>query len=417
MLAPAEQDTQANSSAAATDAENTSPHSDPPDGARGQPAAKTHGKPTAANQDATSAASEAAVDAQADAARSGRTGAAELNVTAAAAENSSADSLESQPASAQENGDSPRVAAKSHGGDRGPTDNAVVGEASEQQAVAQSAAAVQSGEHAAASTTENRKSASDGAPKKSDKKSAARTAAAPSDPTSTPNERPAVARSTDAPATAPATANVQQQLPSSGTTTSASADSTIKPKDASAGVKDGLLSPFARFERSNAGGAHGSRRAARGDGSPHVDPARFVSRVARAVHTAQERGGPLQLRLSPPELGAMRLEISVNQGALTATIETDNSTARQLLLDNLPALRDRLAEQNVKIERFDVDVRRDTSGSGQPNPGPQEHGQHERHDSTSDRHGAARRAAASLAVEDTSPLRRAITNTSINVVA
>jgi flagellar hook-length control protein FliK len=26
-------------------------------------------------------------------------------------------------------------------------------------------------------------------------------------------------------------------------------------------------------------------------------------------------------------------------------------------LDNLPALRDRLAEQNIKVERFDVDVR------------------------------------------------------------
>ncbi len=113
----------------------------------------------------------------------------------------------------------------------------------------------------------------------------------------------------------------------------------------------------------------------------------------------------------------MRLEISVNQGALTATIETDSSNARQLLLDNLPALRDRLAEQNVKIERFDVDVRRDTGGSGQPNFGPQEQGQHERHNPLSDRHGAARRAAVPQVVEETSPIHRAITNTSINVVA
>jgi flagellar hook-length control protein FliK len=32
-------------------------------------------------------------------------------------------------------------------------------------------------------------------------------------------------------------------------------------------------------------------------------------------------------------------------------------------LDHLPALRDRLAEQNIRVERFDVDVRRDGSES------------------------------------------------------
>jgi flagellar hook-length control protein FliK len=138
--------------------------------------------------------------------------------------------------------------------------------------------------------------------------------------------------------------------------------------------------------------------------------------VARAIHTAQERGGPLQLRLSPPELGAMRLELSVNQGALTASIETDNSTARQVLLDNLPALRDRLAEQNVKIERFDVDVRRDSSGS-QQNSGPQDRGAEQRHDRTSERHGAARRETVAHAIDEAQPIRRTITNTSINVVA
>jgi hypothetical protein len=40
---------------------------------------------------------------------------------------------------------------------------------------------------------------------------------------------------------------------------------------------------------------------------PRVDAARFVGRVAKAVKTAHERGGTLQLRLSPPELCSVRL--------------------------------------------------------------------------------------------------------------
>lgn len=93
-----------------------------------------------------------------------------------------------------------------------------------------------------------------------------------------------------------------------------------------------------------------------------ADRARFVQRVARALHSIGEDGGQLRLRLSPPELGSMRLEITVNQGVLAAHIEAETPHARQLLLDNLPALRERLQEQNIKVERFDVDVTGQSSG-------------------------------------------------------
>jgi flagellar hook-length control protein FliK len=110
--------------------------------------------------------------------------------------------------------------------------------------------------------------------------------------------------------------------------------------------------------------AHGIGRRERSDAAedaPRIDAARFVSRVSKAIQTAQERGGTLQLRLSPPELGTMRLELSIENGAMTAALETENSVARQVLLDHLPSLRERLAEQNIRIERFDVDVRQDAS--------------------------------------------------------
>jgi flagellar hook-length control protein FliK len=83
---------------------------------------------------------------------------------------------------------------------------------------------------------------------------------------------------------------------------------------------------------------------------------RFVHRVAHAVQAAFDRGGPIRLRLSPPELGAVRLVVSLRDGTLSARLEAETAAARNVLLDHLPLLRDRLAQQQIKIERFEVDL-------------------------------------------------------------
>lgn len=99
--------------------------------------------------------------------------------------------------------------------------------------------------------------------------------------------------------------------------------------------------------------------------SGQVDQARFVQRVARAFRAVGERSGSVRLRLSPPQLGSLRLEITVRDGSMTARVEAETPTARNLLLDNLPALRDRLAQQDVKVKQFDVDLM-DRSPGGLP---------------------------------------------------
>ncbi len=93
------------------------------------------------------------------------------------------------------------------------------------------------------------------------------------------------------------------------------------------------------------------------DGLNGVDRTRFVQRVARAFQRAGETEGEIRLRLSPPELGAVKLEISLRDGAMIARMETETTTARNLLMDNLPQLKEKLAEQNVRIETFEVEVR------------------------------------------------------------
>ncbi|MBC8354142.1 MAG: flagellar hook-length control protein FliK [Planctomycetes bacterium] len=95
---------------------------------------------------------------------------------------------------------------------------------------------------------------------------------------------------------------------------------------------------------------------ARGLNISDADQSRFVDRVARAVQATGDRGGTLRLRLSPPELGSLTLEVKVQSGVVSARVEADSSAARSLLLENLPLLRERLAEQGMRVDQFDVDL-------------------------------------------------------------
>ena len=118
-----------------------------------------------------------------------------------------------------------------------------------------------------------------------------------------------------------------------------------------------------------------SARGQETSGPGQVDRVRFVQRVAGAFQAADGRGGSVRLRLHPPELGSLLLEVSVKGGSMTARLEVETNAARTILLDNLPALRDRLAEQEIRVGRFDVDLA-DQSADGspqQPAQNPQSH--------------------------------------------
>jgi flagellar hook-length control protein FliK len=93
-----------------------------------------------------------------------------------------------------------------------------------------------------------------------------------------------------------------------------------------------------------------------------AERARFVQRVAGAFQAAEDGGGQVRLRLSPPELGALRLDVTLRAGVLSAHLEAETPQARTLLLDSLPALRERLAEHNIKVDRFEVDLMNQSSG-------------------------------------------------------
>lgn len=160
-----------------------------------------------------------------------------------------------------------------------------------------------------------------------------------------------------------------------------------------------------------------TKQAARTDsGKQHVevDRARFVQRVARAFNTVGENGGTLRLRLSPPELGSLRIEIEVRGSTMTARIEAETSAARTVLLDSLPALRDRLADQNIKVDRFDVELANQSTDDGSRQPTGQRDRQGEKSQYGNSPGGNARQAET--ASSENSSAKPVHDDTQLNVV-
>jgi flagellar hook-length control protein FliK len=110
--------------------------------------------------------------------------------------------------------------------------------------------------------------------------------------------------------------------------------------------------------------------------SPHartgeIDPARFLTRVVKAFESAQQRDSEVRLRLHPAELGSLSIEVKVQESALTARVQAETPEARTALLDNLPMLRERLADQGIRIEKFDVDLMDHSDRQPQQSPSEQ----------------------------------------------
>jgi flagellar hook-length control protein FliK len=108
-------------------------------------------------------------------------------------------------------------------------------------------------------------------------------------------------------------------------------------------------------------------QSAASSGASEVDRVRFIQRVTGAFQAADDQGGQIRIRLSPPDLGSMRLEISVRNGVMTAHVQTETETARNMLLDHLPQLRERLADHNIKIDYFDVELTNQSRSGMQQN--------------------------------------------------
>ena len=83
-----------------------------------------------------------------------------------------------------------------------------------------------------------------------------------------------------------------------------------------------------------------------------------LAAVAKMLNT--ERGEKvLVMKLQPPQLGHIRIQMMVKDGVLHATVQTESEAARQVVLQNLEHLRSSLDEQGLRLGRFDVQAEGD----------------------------------------------------------
>jgi flagellar hook-length control protein FliK len=98
-----------------------------------------------------------------------------------------------------------------------------------------------------------------------------------------------------------------------------------------------------------------------------------VERVVRAARSAYARGhSRIQIRLEPPELGYLRVEIKQSADGLNLLLQATNLKAQQILQQNSSELRAALEAQGLQPRQIDIQLRLDLRNEQSPNQQQQE---------------------------------------------
>lgn len=120
-------------------------------------------------------------------------------------------------------------------------------------------------------------------------------------------------------------------------------------------------------------GANAALHASASNG--HLPPEQVISTrvISQIVRSAKvnltEAGGDISLRLDPPHLGLVRMNVSTVDGTVTATIQTSTETAKQVLSADVSVLKQALADAGVRVDSIDVSVGADLNQSWGPHTG------------------------------------------------
>ncbi|MEZ6149216.1 MAG: flagellar hook-length control protein FliK [Pirellulaceae bacterium] len=109
----------------------------------------------------------------------------------------------------------------------------------------------------------------------------------------------------------------------------------------------------------------------RPDALTQAERVRLVQRVSRSFSRLGPMGGQINIRLHPPQLGSLNVQVRMEGRTMTAKLTTETSTARDAILESLPGLRSRLAEQGFQINSFHVEVADNNADAASGNGNPQ----------------------------------------------
>ncbi len=89
-----------------------------------------------------------------------------------------------------------------------------------------------------------------------------------------------------------------------------------------------------------------------------------TARIARGLQNAvSQKGGAVTLRLTPPEMGTVRIQLQIQNGTVNAQFHAETESARSLLHQQISHLRTALEQHGLNVERLGVHTMHSASGS------------------------------------------------------
>ena len=126
------------------------------------------------------------------------------------------------------------------------------------------------------------------------------------------------------------------------------------------------------------------------------DPAWGEQIADRVVLMAGKQLRSAEIRLTPAELGPLRVQVSVDEGAANVTFHAQHSVTRDALEQALPRLREMLAENGLSLGQADVSDRGVGGGEADAEERAQTLSADEAHDGSADGNLATTRRVASV---------------------
>ncbi len=106
----------------------------------------------------------------------------------------------------------------------------------------------------------------------------------------------------------------------------------------------------------------------------------FTARVVRGLGAAlNQRGGVMTMRLEPPDLGQLRVHLTIARGVVTAQFQPSTVEAQALLDRSMASLRSALEGHGLTVDRLTVQAPPMTTPNMRDNPADQ-HAPNQRHD-------------------------------------
>jgi flagellar hook-length control protein FliK len=138
------------------------------------------------------------------------------------------------------------------------------------------------------------------------------------------------------------------------------------------------------------------------DGEPD-----FAGRIVRGLSAmVSQRGGVMTMRLRPPELGSLRVQMSIIQGAVSAQFTATTEHAQMLLERNLAVLQGALQSNGLTVEKLGVHLASAESSSTTRQEADSQSQQHQQQESSE--HDAAGRESRGRHDGERPALRRSV---------